>query len=127
MPFSQLGLCPEFGASLLLPLRVGQATASHWLMSGLVVAAPEAQAKGFIHALAEDPWAAAWQQARAWDAMSQQALCSTKALLKAPWQQPLAQAMDLELAAFAKALKGPAFAEAQAAFFAKRPANFSAL
>jgi len=46
-------------ASCLLPLRIGQAAAEDLLYSGRSVDATEARTMGFVHAVAEDPEAAA--------------------------------------------------------------------
>ena len=46
-------------ASVLLPWRVNQPTAEDLLLSGRSIGAAEAHAKGLVHAVADDPEAAA--------------------------------------------------------------------
>lgn len=45
-PFTQLGLTPEGGSSLLLPLIMGHRKAARWLMLGEFISAQEANAMG---------------------------------------------------------------------------------
>jgi enoyl-CoA hydratase/carnithine racemase len=49
MPFVSLGLVPEAGSTLLLPMRVGNAVASEMLLLGRVVDARRAQALGLVN------------------------------------------------------------------------------
>ncbi|MDF3882433.1 enoyl-CoA hydratase [Cupriavidus basilensis] len=48
-PFVDLGLCPEFGSTLLLPALVGQQKASEWMLLGSFVLAGEAQKAGLVN------------------------------------------------------------------------------
>ena len=54
MPFVDLGLCPEAGASLLLPKIVGPARSSELLLQGKSLSALEAKSWGLANDVAND-------------------------------------------------------------------------
>lgn len=120
LPFTKLGLCPEYGSSLLLPLRVGALKASEWLMLGRKIPAEEAAEAGLVSALCGEPLHAALEHAAALSSMPKQALITTKQLLRQPYTESLHQAMEEEAKQFRQALKGTEFAEAVAAFFNRK-------
>lgn len=125
LPFAKLGLCPEFGSSLLLPRLVGHAKASEWLLLGKPFDAAAAAAAGLVNRVVDAPLEVARDHARQLALMAPSALRHTKALLRAPLQEELRATMAKEAAIFIAALRGPEFAEAATAFFAKRPPDFS--
>lgn len=126
LPFVKLGLCPEFGASFLLPRMAGLAKASEWLLLGEPFSAEDALAVGLINRIVADPITLARGKAEALARLPAQALMQSKNLLRAPVLAAVQAAMQKEEATFAQLLQGPAFGEALAAFLAKRPADFSA-
>ena len=119
MPFAKLGLCPEYGSSLLLPKRIGYLKAAQWLMLGDTVSAEQAEGAGLVNAVVDDVLAAAMDHALRLQALPPNALITTKALLKSADKNSVAQCMLAEAEHFKAALNGKEFAEAVAAFFGK--------
>ncbi|MCR6650911.1 MAG: enoyl-CoA hydratase [Cellvibrionaceae bacterium] len=125
MPFVQLGLCPEYASSLLVPRLVGHLKASEWLLLGNAFSAAEAEQGGIINKVAEDPLQVARASAAQLVAMAPAALRATKALLRAPLREQTDEVLNKEFQMFGERLRGPEFAEAAAAFFSKRAPDFS--
>lgn len=125
MPFAQLGLCPEYASSFLVPRLVGHRKASEWLLLGTRFGAAEAERTGVINQVVEDPLSKARESAQQLAAMAPSALRATKALLRAPQREQIDRALAEEFAEFGQRLRGAEFAEAVAAFFAKRAPDFS--
>jgi enoyl-CoA hydratase/carnithine racemase len=111
LPFAPLGLVPEAGSSLLLPLTVGRARASQLLMAGDFIPAAEAHAIGLINQLVEDAAtdAAAVDVAAKLALLPPIALRETKRLMKAPWEAQVKKQMADEAAAFEKRLVSDEF------------------
>ena len=83
-PFVNLGLCPEFGASLLLPRRLGQARAARLLLLGDSLDGNEAVAWGLANEAFDDGeqcLAAAEKIAQRFLAMPAQALRQSRQLM----------------------------------------------
>lgn len=125
MPFAQLGLCPEYASSFLVPRLVGHLKASEWLLLGNRFSAAEAQGVGLINQVVDDPLGTARASAKQLVGMAPAALRATKALLRAPLRDQVDRALAAEFAEFGERLRGPEFAEAVSAFFAKRAPDFS--
>lgn len=125
MPFVQLGLCPEYASSFLLPRLAGFARASEWLLLGQGFSAEQAQAGGIVNEVVADPLAKARQQGARLAQMPPAAIRRSKALLKAPLMPRVQKVMVAEAEAFVEALQGEEFAEAASAFFEKRAPDFS--
>lgn len=125
MPFAQLGLCPEYASSFLVPRLAGHLKASEWLLLGKAFSATEAERVGMINQIADDPLHIARASAAQLVAMAPAALRATKALLRAPLQEQTRKTLAAEFQLFGERLRGPEFAEAAAAFFAKRAPDFS--
>ena len=120
MPFAKLGLCPEYGSSLLLPKRIGYLKAAQWLMLGDTISAEQAQDAGLVNAVVDDDaLAAAMDYALRLQILPPKALITTKALLKSADKNSVAQCMLAEAEHFKAALSGKEFADAVAAFFGK--------
>jgi enoyl-CoA hydratase/carnithine racemase len=111
LPFALLGLVPEAGSSLLLPLTVGRARASQLLMSGDFFPATEAHAMGLVNQLAEDDAtdAAAVDVAAKLAVLPPGALRETKRLMKAPWEAQVKKQMADEADAFTARLTSDEF------------------
>lgn len=126
-PFVNLGLCPEFAASYLLPRLVGQAKAAELLFLGERLEVHEAQALGLVNGVFPDAQLNAQVQDRLerLTLLPPAALRATKALLKQYQQSGIASAMTEEVAVFTERLASPECREALQAFFDKRPADFS--
>jgi enoyl-CoA hydratase/carnithine racemase len=85
MPFVNIGLCPEFGASLLLPRLLGQARAARLLLLGEGLNGSEAVAWGLANEAFDDGeqcLVAARQIAQRFLAMPQQSLRQSRLLMK---------------------------------------------
>ncbi len=106
VPFVALGLVPEAGASLLLPLRIGPARAAEMLMLGAPMSGEDAHHTGLVTRLAtrDDVDDAAFEAAAALAAQPAAALRATRALLRAPYAEALDAALRREGHAFLAAL-----------------------
>lgn len=85
MPFVNIGLCPEFGASLLLPRLLGQARAARLLLLGEGLNGDEAVAWGLANEAFDDGaqcLEAANKIAQRFLAMPQQSLRQSRQLMK---------------------------------------------
>lgn len=126
LPFSQLGLCPEFGSSLLLPHIAGYQRAAEKLLLGEPFTAAEAHAMGLVNqVLAPDqlqPFVHA--QAAKLAALPAGSLRATKRLLKGG-QEALDASMANEMQQFGRMLGAPEAKEAFTAFFERRKPDFS--
>ncbi|MDI9849057.1 enoyl-CoA hydratase-related protein [Rhodoblastus sp. 17X3] len=120
LPFVDLGLLPEAGASLLLPRRVGMARASAWLLAGEIFDAGEAREAGLINAIvAPDALlATAREKAARLAAKPRTALLAARKFLRGDKEEILAR-IDAELEAFRAALGSPQAQAALAAFLNK--------
>lgn len=125
LPFVGLGLCPEYGASLLLPRVAGYVKAAEWLLLGEEFSAAQARGAGLINAMVDEPITVAREQCEKFGYLPPTAVKTTKALLKKATQAELSQTMQDEIREFIKALQGREFSEAVTAFFEKRRPDFS--
>jgi len=125
-PFTQLGLVPEAGSSLLLPLSVGNSMANEILLAGRILSAEEALACGLVSRVVPgaDLMAAAGAVAAKIAASAPMAMRRSKALIRANRDAVAAQ-MAAEGKVFSEQLKSPEFAEAAAAFMQKRAPVFA--
>ncbi len=124
-PFVDLGVVPEAGSSMLLPMLIGERRAAEILYLGDRMSADEAEATGLVtrtfddDALVEE----AWSRLERLAAKAPRAVRETKALLKKN-RQDIEDLMIEEGRLFEAALRSAEFQEAAAAFMQKRPANF---
>ncbi len=126
MPFTSLGLCPEFASSVLLPRIVGYQRAAEKLLFGETFDAAEAERIGFVNRVlpaAELP-AFVHAQAAKLAALPADSLRVSKQLMKADLQTPIAAAMLTEMQYFTRLLQGPDAKEAFTAFLEKRKPAF---
>jgi enoyl-CoA hydratase/carnithine racemase len=114
MPFVDLGLVPEAGASLLAPQRFGRAKAAEFLLLGEPFGAEEALRLGLVNAVLPQAELLphALDKAAALGAKPRAALLATRRLMRGD-PEPLKARMAEETRAFTAALKSP---EAHAAF-----------
>lgn len=84
MPFVPLGICPEFGSSLLLPRRVGYQRAAELLFFGDAFGAEEAREVGLVNTVCgeEELAGLALSRARQLAQLPQTALRQTKCLMR---------------------------------------------
>lgn len=127
LPFVNLGLCPEAASSLLLPQAVGAARAAEWLLFGEPFSADDALRAGLINAVVAEDQVLATVHERA-QTLAQKppaAVRITKALLKGPRADAIAQTLRDEAAQFVLRLQSDEAQEAFTAFFERRAPDFS--
>ena len=127
MPFSQLGLCPEFSSSLLLPRLAGYQRAAEKLMLGEAFLADEAQAMGLVNRVLPAVELDAFVQAQAAKlaALPASSVRITKQLMKQGMADEINRQMEAEGEHFRRMLTAPEAKEAFTAFFEKRKPDFS--
>src|SRR5690349_19150038 len=103
MPFSQLGLCPEFASSLLLPQVIGYQRAAEMLLLGESFSAQEAVAIGIANKMlpANELKNYVYQQADKLVALPATSLRATKHLIKANQTNLIQHVMQKEMQQFA--------------------------
>ncbi len=126
MPFTQLGLCPEFASSVLLPRIAGYQQAAEKLLFGEAFDAGEAQRMGLVNRVLPTDELMPFVEARAGQlaALPADSLRITKQLMKGDLQTPVAAAMLSEMQHFTRLLNGPDAKEAFSAFLEKRKPSF---
>lgn len=126
MPFVSLGLCPEAGSSLLVPMMVGHRKAAQLLMLAETFGAEDARDYGFVNAVFDDAdyQQKAWEKAEQLAAQPPASVRLAKAQMKATFPQ-LAEVMMKEGAEFISRLGSPEAMEAMGAFMQKRKPDFS--
>ena len=127
MPFVGLGLVPEFGSSLLLPQRIGQARAAEKLLLGDPFTGADAVEMGLANAVLPAGEVAnhARRVAERFNALPPGAVRDTKKLLRTPQVEATFMAIRTEGELFASRLRSPEAMEAFQAFFQKRKPDFS--
>lgn len=127
LPFVNLGLCPEYASSYLLPRLVGQQKAAELLLLGEPFSGAEAAAMGIVTKAV--PWDELQDYARARvQRLAQQppaAVRRSKALLRANTRGAVEQSLELEYQGFAQGLASEECKESVTAFFEKRAPDFS--
>ncbi len=121
MPFTQLGLVPEAGSSLLLPLTVGRMRAAWMLLAGEFFSAGEALAAGLITSVVADDRVddTAAEMAAKLASLPPVAVRETKRLMREPIAQDVREQMDAEIAAFTERLTSEEFRASVAAAIAR--------
>jgi enoyl-CoA hydratase/carnithine racemase len=122
MPFVPLGLAPEGGSSLLLPMLAGHQRASEMLLLGRPFGAEAARAAGLVNEVVPEAGLVehARAAARAVAALPVESVRITKELLKRPHARALQERMDEEIRIFGERLGSPEARAALGAFFQKR-------
>ncbi|MDO9623275.1 MAG: enoyl-CoA hydratase [Pseudomonas sp.] len=128
MPFVNLGLCPEYGSSLLLPRLLGHVRAAELLLLGQGFTGEQAAAWGIANeALQDGPatLAKAREMAQRFQQLAPSAVADSKRLMRAPGREELRRVIEEEGALFGERLRSPEAIEALTAFMQRRPADFS--
>lgn len=127
VPFAQLGVCPEFASSLLMPQIAGFPRAAEKLMLGEAFSAQEAYEMGMASKVVPVAELHAYARAQALKlvALPAASIRVTKRLMKANQAQLIADTMVEENKLFGAMLVGPEAKEAFTAFFQKRKPDFS--
>ncbi|MGH1469600.1 MAG: enoyl-CoA hydratase [Cellvibrionaceae bacterium] len=127
MPFSKLGLCPEFASSAILPRIMGHAKAAEILYFSDSITPAEAKEVGIVNQVIADGDLMATVMAKCVRLTKQpaSALRATKQLLKKDIREEAQSVMEREQVLFKKGLQSPEFVEAVTAFGEKREPDFS--
>ncbi len=126
MPFTQLGLCPEFASSMVLPQIAGYQRAAEMLLLGEAFSAQQAHEMGLVNKVLplEELLPYAEKQAAKIAALPAKSIRLTKSLMKANQPQAIREKMNEENAHFGAMLSQPEAREAMMAFFQKRKPDF---
>ncbi|TWC64005.1 enoyl-CoA hydratase/carnithine racemase [Pseudomonas sp. SJZ103] len=123
MPFVNLGLCPEFGSSLILPRLLGHAKAAELLLLGEGFTGEQAAAWGIAtEALGsgEAALAKAREMAERFEDLAPGAVQVSKQLMKSVDREQLRQVIEEEGALFVQRLKSPEAIAALSGFMDRR-------
>jgi enoyl-CoA hydratase/carnithine racemase len=122
LPFTRLGLVPEFASSYLLPLFAGYHRAAELLLLGEPFDAAKADAAGFITRVlpAGDVLAAAREAARTLAMLPPKSVQRTKALMRGAHAAAVQARMKAEIDDFRPMLSEPAARAALERFLSKR-------
>lgn len=128
MPFVNIGICPEYASSLLLPRNIGHVQAAELVMLAEPFTAARALECKLINAVLPNDQVLAHARAKALKLAQQppQALRTTKMLLKKWDSAQVAEAIEFEAQHFGSMLKGAEAREAITALIQKRKPDFSA-
>jgi enoyl-CoA hydratase/carnithine racemase len=110
MPFVNLGLCPEFGSSLILPRMLGQAKAAELLLLGEGFTGEQAAAWGIATAALPNgatALAKAREMALRFEQLAPGAVQISKQLMKAPEREQLRKVIEEEGELFIQRLHSP--------------------
>jgi enoyl-CoA hydratase/carnithine racemase len=129
LPFTGLGLVPEFASSYLLPLAAGHRRAAELLLLGEPFGAETAREAGLVTGVlpAAETLARAHDAARRLAALPGKSVRLTKELMKSAHRDAVQSQLRAEGAHFRAMLREPAAREALAAFMEKRKPDFSKL
>lgn len=127
LPFVNLGLCPEYGASYLLPRLLGQARASELLLLGEAFDGRRAESLGLVNAAMPEIDLHDYVEDRltALAAKPPAAVARTRRLLRQGQAAMIEASIAAEFIGFAEGLGSEECKEAITAFFEKRAADFS--
>ncbi len=127
LPFVNLGLCPEYASSYLVPRVLGQQQAAELFLLGEAFSGAEAANLGLVtkalpsNTLTEYAFTKIQRLAQQPPA----AVRRTKALLRAATLSSIDQSLQAEYAGFAEGLASEECKESVTAFFEKRTPDFS--
>lgn len=126
MPFINLGIVPEAGSTVLLPLLVGHQRAAELLMLGVPFDAQRAYELGLVNAVVAraELLATAANAAQALAEKPAGALRACKELLRRTYKAEVDRAIQEEVSVITKHLDSPESREALNAFAEKRKPDF---
>jgi enoyl-CoA hydratase/carnithine racemase len=127
LPFVNLGLCPELGSSLLLPLLTGHQRAAELLLLGEPFSAETAREFGLVNMVCpeEELLTMALNKARRLAAQPSASMRLTKELIKRNREMVVTATIEDENRHFGKRLLSPEAKEAFQAFAERRKPDFS--
>jgi 2-(1,2-epoxy-1,2-dihydrophenyl)acetyl-CoA isomerase len=125
--FVRVGLTPDCGGTFFLPRAIGEKRAAEMFMTGDAVNAPRAVEIGMINSVvpAADLMAEAGKLAEKFAAAPTGAIGRIKKMLNASASNDLTTQLALEHECQIESARSNDFKEGLAAFFEKRPPNFS--
>jgi len=126
MPFVNLGIVPEAGSTVLLPLLIGHQRAAELLMLGTPISAQRAYELGMVNAVVplDALMPTAMHAAQMLAERPAAALRATKALMKKAGTAEMGRALREEVEVIAQRLGSPETREALTAFLEKRRPDF---
>jgi enoyl-CoA hydratase/carnithine racemase len=127
LPFARLGICPEAGSSLLLPILAGVQRATELLMLGEPFGVEVAREIGLVNEVvaAETLRDRTSERATALAALPPAAVRRTKRLIRQALDGQLGEAITREDAGLRESFTSAEMTEAAHAFLEKRPPDFS--
>lgn len=127
MPFVNIGICPEYASSYLMPRMMGHVRAAEIVLFGEPFSAQTALECGMVNAVLDDDAVEAHALERAIKLARQapNAVRVTKQLLKRWRQDEIAEAIKVEAEHFVPMLRQAEATEAMTAFVEKRKPDFS--
>lgn len=127
LPFVNLGLCPEYASSYLLPRLLGQQKAAELLLLGEAFSGADASSMGFVNAAVPASELAAYAETKIQRLAAQPpaAVRLSKSLLRQTQHIGVNAALAAEFIGFAESLKSDECKESVTAFFEKRAPDFS--
>jgi enoyl-CoA hydratase/carnithine racemase len=127
MPFTSLGLVPEFASSLVVPQLMGNVRAAEKILLGDPFSGTEAVECGIANAVlpAAEVVPHARRIAERFNALPPGAVQESKKLLRRARAQAALETLAVEGEVFARRLRSPEAQEAFSAFFQKRRPDFS--
>ncbi len=127
MPFTRLGLCPEAGSSLLLPLSAGPRLAAELLLYGNRFDAEKAKRAGLVNEIVPDAKVHEIAMSRAEElaALPPGSVQLTKRLLRSSLASQTQEVIEAEGRHFIERLRSAEAKEALNAFVEKRAPDFS--
>ncbi|MEF9995444.1 MAG: enoyl-CoA hydratase [Burkholderiaceae bacterium] len=127
MPFVALGLCSEFGSSMLVPINAGYHKAAEKLLLSEPISADEALEMKIVNQVLDDDkvLAHAMAQAQRFVRLPPAAVRETKRLMKAAFRPQLEKLIQEEATSFGRMLKSPEAKEAFTAFLERRKPDWS--
>jgi 2-(1,2-epoxy-1,2-dihydrophenyl)acetyl-CoA isomerase len=125
--FVKIGLSPDCGGTFFLPRAVGEKLAAELFMTGETVSAERAAQFGMINRVvpADDLMTEALLMAKRLSAAPTGAIGRIKRMMNASFSNDLRRQLDLEAACQIESGRSIDFKEGVAAFFEKRPPNFT--
>lgn len=127
-PFVNLGLCPEFGSSLLLPRLLGPVRVAQMLLLGEGFTGQQAAQWGIATQALESgeaTLAKAREMALRFLELAPSAVRDSKRLMRAPGREELRRVIEAEGELFCQRLRSPEAVEALSAFMQRRKPDFS--
>lgn len=126
-PEVTIGVVPGFGGTQRLARLIGRNAAKHWVMTGDVYPASEAQRIGLVYQLFEpdELFEGAMAVATRMASRAPVAVAEAKRIVNRGIELPLEYALESESRAFARCFQTADQKEGMGAFMEKRPAQFT--